>query len=170
MLRARSYRFRKLSARPSHGQTMTARNRMAVNSALLTDAQNQIRSSGHLDQRIWRIPGFFLFPKGLSPQRYGDKADPSRVALRIGGSDAGFVLRRTGKTYWKWHGRMHGAASVVMGPSLRGDDNGETCETASIHDPEARQREALGRMVLVDTDHLLAHVEDVLRRSCTDQR
>src|SRR5262249_36548772 len=97
MLRARSYRFRKLSARPSHGQTMTARNRMAVNSALLTDAQNQIRSSGHLDQRIWRIPGFFLFPNGLSPQRYGGKADPSRVAFRIGGSDAGFVLRRDGE-------------------------------------------------------------------------
>jgi len=144
---------------------MTARNRMAVNSALLTDAQNQIRSSGHLDQRIWRIPGFFLFPKGLSLSAMETGQIPAASRFGLADQMQDLYFTGTGKTYWKWHGRMHGAASVVMGPSLRGDDNGETCEAASIHDPEARQREALGRMVLVDHDHLLAHVVDVLRRS-----
>src|SRR5262245_21150217 len=99
---------------------MTARNRMAANSALLTDAQNQIRSSGHLDQRIWRIPGFFLLPRGS--------------------------------------------------PLARGRQWRDLRETASIHDPEARQREALGRMVLVDDDDLLAHVVDILRGLRADER
>lgn len=36
----------------------------------------------------------FLVSKGLSPQRYSDKDETERVAFRIGGSDAGFALRR----------------------------------------------------------------------------
>lgn len=45
-------------------------------------------------EEIFRAFRDFLVSKGLSPQRYGDKADPSRVAFRIGGSDAGLALRR----------------------------------------------------------------------------
>src|SRR5262245_25805532 len=41
---------------------------------------------------------------------------------------------------------------------------------ASIHDPEARQREALGRMVLVDHHDLLPYVVDILRSLGADQR
>ena len=36
----------------------------------------------------------FLVSKGLSPLSYGEKTDPNRVAFRIGGSTAGFALRR----------------------------------------------------------------------------
>jgi hypothetical protein len=36
----------------------------------------------------------YLISKGLSPLSHGEKADPNSVAFRIGGSLAGFALRR----------------------------------------------------------------------------
>lgn len=36
----------------------------------------------------------FLISKGLSPMSYGKESNPNRAAFRIGGSNAGFALRR----------------------------------------------------------------------------
>ena len=36
----------------------------------------------------------FLISKGLRPLNYGGKEDPNRVGFQIGGSNAGFALRR----------------------------------------------------------------------------
>src|SRR5262249_7410835 len=85
-----------------------------------------------------------------------------------GGSDAGFVLRRDwedilevarpNERRWLWL------------PLARGRQWRDLRETASIHDPKARQREAFGRMILVDHDHLLPHVVDILRGLGADER
>src|SRR5689334_21350338 len=57
-----------------------------------------------------------------------------------------------------WQRQAKTAKSVIMGPRLRGDDNGEDrgdVHQSSIHDPETRQREAFRQMILVDHLDLL---------------
>lgn len=45
-------------------------------------------------EQVFRAFRDFLVSKGLSPQRHGDKIETDRVTFRIGGSNAGFALRR----------------------------------------------------------------------------
>src|SRR5262245_14048756 len=59
---------------------------------------------------------------------------------------------------------------ISRGRQPRGSCGRQPRETASIHDPEARQREAFRRMVLVDHLDRLPHVVDILRQTVADQR
>jgi hypothetical protein len=45
-------------------------------------------------QQVFQAFRDFLRSKGFSPLTYREKSDPNRVAYRIGGSTAGFALRR----------------------------------------------------------------------------
>jgi hypothetical protein len=45
-------------------------------------------------EKIFHSYRDFLISKGLRPQNYGGKDDPNQVAFQIGGSNAGFGLRR----------------------------------------------------------------------------